>query len=142
MKLTKKEKEGLIGKRIVVGEVFKKENEWPVDNSQYFTKSLRKIEKKVLEKPVKAVIIGFTHLCNGIFDYDNDGMSFTCTKRIPCIKIATGITGKIQYAPIGEIVKDVVIPEIISYKGNLYGWSIAGKKYKFNSEKSDWERVK
>ena len=99
MKLTKKQKELMIGKKIIVDRILVKENEWPVDNLNYLTKSLRKIKTEKLKKPVKAVIVGFTTMCDGKFDYDNDGMSFTCTKRIPCIKIASGVTGKIQYAP-------------------------------------------
>jgi len=106
VKLTKKEKEKLIGKKIIVDRVLVKENEWPVDDSNYFTKSLRKIKTEKLKNPVNAVIVGFTTLCSGEFDYCNDGMSFTCTKRNPCIKIASGVIGKIQYAPISIIEKE------------------------------------
>ena len=99
MKLTKKQKELMIGKKIIVDHILVKENEWPVDDSIYLTKSLRKTKTEKLKEPVKAVIVGFTHLCEGKFHYDGDAMDFICTKRIPCIKIASGVTGKIQYAP-------------------------------------------
>lgn len=105
MKLTKKEKERLIGKKIVVGEVIKKENDWPIDVTSCFKKSLRTIKIKVLKKTVKAAIVGFTHVCEGKFDCDDDGIFFVCTKRIPCIKIASGVTGKMQFAPMSIIEK-------------------------------------
>ena len=100
MKLTKKQKEKLIGKKIIVDHILVKENEWPVDDSIYITKSLRKTKTEKLKEPVKAVIVGFTHLCEGKFHYDGDAMDFICTKRIPCIKIASGVIGKIQHTPM------------------------------------------
>ena len=113
MKLSKEQKEKMIGEKVIVDRILVKENEWPVDNLNYLTKSLRKIKTEKLKEPVKAVIVGFTTMCDGKFDYDNDGMSFTCTKRIPCIKIATGIVGKIQYAPMSIIEqKEKIIEDV------------------------------
>jgi len=111
VKLTKKEKEKLIGKKIIVDRILDKKNvlDWKNGNyaiSEEFTALLRKIETVKLKKPIKAVIVGFTNLCEGKFSYDNDGMDFICTKRIPCIKIASGVIGKIQYAPISIIEKE------------------------------------
>lgn len=107
MKLTKKQKEKLIGKKIVVDRLFRKKDEinWSVTNPLKFNSTdnlIRTIETIPLLKPIKAVIIGFTHLCEGKFCCDDDGSRFLCTKRIPCIKIASGLIGKIQYSPIPD----------------------------------------
>lgn len=102
MKLIKEQKEKLIGKKIVVDRILVKEN---VIINHY--SGLREIETVKLKNPVKAIIIGFTFLCEGKINYIDPevGSEFICTKRIPCIKIASGITGKIQYAPMSIIEK-------------------------------------
>ena len=102
MKLTKKEKQRLIGKKIVVDRVLRKNNEidWEKSGIFFGENIIREIETIKLSNSIKAVIVGFTHLCQGKFICDSSGGSFICKKRIPCMKIATGIVGKIQYAPI------------------------------------------
>jgi len=110
MKLTKKQKERLIGKKIIVDRILVKKDEvdWIVTNPLNFSSTnnlIRTIETVNLTKPIKAVIIGFTHLCEGKFCCDDDGSRFLCTKRISCVKVASGVTGKIQYAPISIIEK-------------------------------------
>lgn len=97
MKLTKKEKQRLIGKKIVVGEVLEIKK---VRVSCIVRK--REIKTVKIKTPIKAIIIGFTFKFEGKIEYvDSEvGCVFICEKRIPCMKIATGIVGKIQYAPI------------------------------------------
>jgi hypothetical protein len=103
MKLSKKEKEGLIGKKIIIDHILIPKYEystWDVTKD----KGKRKIIKSKCDCQ-KVLIVGFTHLCEGeseYIDYDS-GYDFTIKKRMPVIKAASGIYGKILYTSYKSI---------------------------------------
>jgi hypothetical protein len=105
MKLTNKQKEKLIGKKIEIDHIMKPEYENSTFNwDGTKDKAKRKIVKFKCDCE-EVLIIGFTHLCEGVaelIDYES-GYSFINKKRIPVIKVASGMFGKILYTSYESI---------------------------------------
>jgi hypothetical protein len=103
MKLTKEQKEKLIGKKIEIDHVLKPEYTYTE------CKGFREIKKEKLEQIHIVLVVGFTHLCEGeaeFIDYES-GNGFTIKKKIPVIKVASGIFGKIHYTSY-DLIRGVV----------------------------------